>query len=442
MKKLYFLFIIILFNFNLQAQVEKVIVETYYITDINDATDTTGGGIEVGAKTYRIYVDLKAGSKLKKVYGDINHPLIFSSTSNFFNNKADGQSFAKDFSKNRYSENTVALDSWITLGQTTKISSTTNFGVLKYQDDDGSFIGGSNNDGGSQSISSGLLNNNNSLIGIPITVADGMDTMTIVPTSWGDYGFIDLITGNDSTIFGSIIEGSLFKSYNAGLFNSGVTGVNVDSNQILIAQLTTLGELSFELNLEVEENVGGSVTLVKYVANDSILLAGETISANLKYPPVCGCKDANYLEYSSSYGCNILDSCKTLIVFGCADPMACNYNPNVNFNLPELCCYIGNCNDLDISIVCADLSTSNIEEENLFEVFPNPTQKYLNLKINNSKNEDLIYNIFDSMGRCVIKNKNVSDINSQIDVSLFPQGVYLIKVSNNKKYNSKIFIKN
>jgi len=63
--------------------------------------------------------------------------------------------------------------------------------------------------------------------------------------------------------------------------------------------------LSFELNVEIEELVNGVPTIVKYVANDSILNTNnpETYNANLKYPPACGCKDARYIEYSSKFTC-------------------------------------------------------------------------------------------------------------------------------------------
>ena len=149
---LFILFQFILFLNNLQAQIENIIVEKYYISDSNDAMDTTGGALEVGSVTYRIYADLMPGTRLRKIYGDANHAFKISSTEIFFNNKADGQSFGKDFSKNRLEENTVALDTWLTIGQIARVASKTYFGVLKINDDDGSFIGGLNNDGGSSGI--------------------------------------------------------------------------------------------------------------------------------------------------------------------------------------------------------------------------------------------------------------------------------------------------
>ena len=84
------------------AQLEKVIIEKYYVSDANDATDVDGGGVAVGSTTYRIYVDLKPGTILKRIYGDANHPFSISSSEVFFNNILDGRTFAKDFIKGRY----------------------------------------------------------------------------------------------------------------------------------------------------------------------------------------------------------------------------------------------------------------------------------------------------------------------------------------------------
>ena len=66
--------------FSVKAQVENVIVETYYIADNNDIADTIGGQLDAGYITYRIYIDLKEGTVLKKVYGDQYHPLNFKTT--------------------------------------------------------------------------------------------------------------------------------------------------------------------------------------------------------------------------------------------------------------------------------------------------------------------------------------------------------------------------
>jgi Secretion system C-terminal sorting domain len=432
MKKIFLFsaFMLLLLPGRLYAQLEKVIVENYYISDANDATDTIGGYLAPGSKTYRIYIDLVKGSVLKKMYGDTNHVLRFTSTDYFFNNKSDGESFGKDFAKNRLLENTVALDTWITLGQTTRTSTKTNFGVLKIDDNDGSFIGGSNNDGGSATIASGLLNNADPLAGIPLTINDGMDTLISLPSSWGDYGINDLVTQTDSTIFGSVIPGMEFKStiQGAGIFNSGVMGVVPDSNQILVAQLTTLGDISFELNIEIADSAG---TIIRYVANDSILNNNEILSRYLKYPyePVCGCPDPNYLEYLDNRDCDNFNLCSTLIVFGCLDTNACNYNPDANYNLPNLCCYPGFCNDRDISVVCPESLANRSGLK--FNFFPNPAGDLLNLEINSSA-QSVLVSIYNSYGNKVsletIKT-NTTDIKTVIDISNLEKGLYIIYLS-------------
>lgn len=432
---------ILLFPFFLQAQIEKVMVETYYVSDANDATDTTGGTLEIGSKTYRVYIDLLPGSKLKKIYGDANHALKFRSTNIFFNNSSDGQSFAKDFSKNRYKSNTVALDTWLTLGQTTKVTAgTANFGIPKINDTNGSFIGGVNNDGGSNAIASGLLINNDAAAGIPITTADGMDTLHTLPSNWGDYGIKDLISNADSTIFGSIKPDSVFVSYNASLQNSGVAGIKPDSNQVLVAQLTTNGEISFELNLEVIDTNGNTV---KYVANGDTLLTNERLNPNLKYPPACGCQDANYLEYSSSFACANNALCQTLIVFGCTDPMACNYNPNANFPVPSLCCYPGACNDLDISLVCPNLGIKETDLQNKFNVYPNPADDILSVEASSSI-KPTHYTVYDYLGRIVLEKSgdNSSANKLDINVSGLNSGLYLLRLTTNTNSAAKTFVKN
>src|SRR4051794_24064847 len=99
MKFILFILLAVIMPLMLCAQVEKVIVEKYYISDANDATDTTGGYLEPGSITYRIYIDMVRGCKLKKIYGDAGHPIRFTAAAPFFNNAADGKSFGKDFSK-------------------------------------------------------------------------------------------------------------------------------------------------------------------------------------------------------------------------------------------------------------------------------------------------------------------------------------------------------
>ncbi len=424
-----------------QDAIKKVIVETYYVSDDNDATDTTGGILESGSKTYRIYIQMKPGCKLTKIYGDNNHTLKIASTANFFNNIDRGKTFGKDISKSNYNNNTVALDTWLTIGETTKSSAITYFGILKSQDNNGSFIGGVNNDGGSAGITNGLLTNNDSLAGIPLTIADGMDTMTNIPSNWSNNGFIDLISGVDSTIFGSVKIGNEFISNNAYLQNSGVTGVIPDSNQVLVAQLTTKGDISFELNVEIIEIDG---TVSKYVAKKSLDSLSANLSDWLKFPFECGCKDPNYFEYNPDLTCSDQSKCQTYIVLGCMDPNACNYNSNANYNIQSLCCYPGMCADRDISLVCPSLAKKDLKENLNPNIYPNPAQSQITIQITLKDYEETKYAIYNSLGKIeieknlgVISGENIEELN----ISKLKQGIYLVRLFTGNTVSSRTFIK-
>jgi hypothetical protein len=443
MRYLLVLIIISVIQFTGFSQLEKVIVEKYYVSDLNDATDTLGGGLPVGSTTYRIYVDLAPGSVLKKIYGDANHLFSIQSTAPFFNHESDGQTFAKDFVKNRYLEGVVALDTWLTLGQTTKTQAgKTYVGVLKNQDVDGSFIGGINNDGGSELISTGLLVNNDISAGIPLTQADGMDTMATIPSSWSHFGLLDFVTGNDSTMFGSLTQNNEFLSDNFYLSNSGIMGLIPDSNQILVAQLTTTGDLSFHLNIVVDVLVNGVLETIHYVSSNDTILSGEEFNPYLIYPSTCGCNNSAYVEYDPNATCLEPGSCITPIIIGCMDTMACNYDPEVNVNMPNLCCYPGKCNNRDIAIVCPALRGENFE----FLVYPNPSSADFFLDVySGMANEAIQVEVFNTFGVKVFENAFAPSsilTGEKLEFSNSEKGVYHIKVQIGEQVQTQLLFKN
>jgi hypothetical protein len=432
---------VIVFTLSLNAQViEKVIVETYYITDANDATDTTGGHLSVGDTTYRVFIDLAKGYKLTKIYGDKKHVLRFASDSVFFNNLDSndngGVTFAKDLNIRRLKQNTIALDSWLTLGQIGKIGTKTYFGVPKVSDKNGAGML-LPNDGGSDEIATGLLANKVTAIGIPLTTSDGIEDMTSIPKNWNSYGFINFDTKIDSTIFGSLIPGKLFESHDCFLSNTGVMGVDPDSNQVLIAQLTTRGGLSFELNVEIIDSLGKPMD---YVAFDNGHLSdSEQLSPFLVYPLVGGCLDPNYLEYNKKYGKNDQSQCKTPIIFGCLDQQACNYDSKANVNIASMCCYPGYCNDRDLSIVCPEL-----EDQPQIFIYPNPSSNSVTLKFDAVKNNSVSYSITNESGTVVL-TKDLGTIAQSfyetISISNFQNGLYHCTVIIGTMKETRTFIK-
>ncbi len=443
MNMMRFLFISILLAIAVttQAQLERVIVERYYVSDENDATDEFGGGVPTGTVTYRVYVDLMPGTVLKKIYGSPTRVFEVVSTESFFNHESDGQSFGKDFIRARYLEGTVALDTWLTLGQTTRLQGgVVNFGILKERDTNGSFIGGENNDGGSAEISTGLLINEDPSAGIPLTTADGMFALDQAPTNWFSNGLTDFITGEDTTMFGSVNVRNFYRSNQFELSNSGVLGVEESENQILIAQLSTKGELSFILNLEVEYMEDGEVVTKNYVGTSNNLSGNEEYNPFLVYPFECGCNDPAFLEYDPDVVCLEEGSCATPIVFGCLDPEACNYDSNANFNVPVLCCYPGFCADRDIEKVCPSLKGESFD----FDVFPNPTEGVLSVNVISGAETFVEIEIFNNYGVSQLKNRlENADLNivQSLSVADLPSGLYHVSVTTLYGKQTKLFVK-
>jgi hypothetical protein len=283
---------------------ENIIVETYYVSDADDATDTDGGSLATGSVTYRIYVDMAAGYELQAVYGNNNHALSIATTTQFFNNVDRGEIVGRLIPDNRIDENTVALDSWIAMGGAT----TLRLGIPKASDPNGSLVGGVNNDGGSAGVSGGLLTNNDPLAGIPLTTADGLIS-GVGPTV--------TVVGLDLSMFDSANSSVDFLS-NGGAWSvlEGVQG-NAPDNIILIGQFTTTGELSFELNLQLGAPGGGTE---QYVASNPT--GAEQFFAGLTFPGAPGCTDAAACNYDAAATTD--DGSCTYP--GCTNPIACNFN--------------------------------------------------------------------------------------------------------------------
>jgi hypothetical protein len=413
-----------------QAQLENIYIEKYYISDANDATDTTGGILPVGSTTYRIYANLIPGSYVSQIFGDANHPFAISSTAPFFNHATEGKSFGKDFLKPRLGESLVALDTYLTIGQVAKQGPNLFFGLPKTQDNNGSFVGGSNNDGGSELLPQGLMNNQTSEMGLALTQADGIDTMVTTTANWSSAGILDFFTGNDSTIFGSIVSGSSFLSSQFNLTTSfPYDGVNPDSNMVLLAQLTTGGEIQFDLNLEVvfTDNQGNLQT-IRYVAKDTLLGTGEVFNPFLSYPYSCGCNNPDYLEYNPAFVCFEEGSCITQAVIGCMDSLACNFSPTANISMTELCCYPGDCNNRDIIEVCPTLLVNSFN----CGLFPNPAENIVRINVVQPESSDLTIDWYNAFGT-LLNSQQYSNIgtsfNETIDISHLTPGVYYVQIT-------------
>lgn len=210
---------------------EDIIVERYYISDANDASAVDGGPLTIGSVTYRIFVDMAPGYILQAVYASQNniHELRIETTTMFFNNIDRGATTPNAIANNRLPDNTVMLDSWVSLGG----AAAGKIGIPKQDDTDGAIVN-----------ADGFLQNDNPLAGVPIKTKDGMIPGT--PAQITMAGLDQAIS-----VFDAENAGPLFSTMNGTWYTApGVSGPTAD-NKVLVAQITTNGVLTFKLNLQL-----------------------------------------------------------------------------------------------------------------------------------------------------------------------------------------------
>ncbi|MEI7594732.1 MAG: T9SS type A sorting domain-containing protein [Bacteroidota bacterium] len=246
-----------------QNGLERVIVEKYYISNKEDSiasSDNAGGILPVGSVTYRIFLDMKQGYKFKMAYGSSTHELFMKTSTTFFNNEDRG-GISPNFTKAQAKNNTVMLDSWLSAGA----ACIGNFGILKSDDDGVSTVVNADN----------ILANDSVALGIPLTVQDGF--IAGAPGEVGTLG-MDTITPVIDAL--SQVGGSLSVSNGAWYCLSGATGYD-STNKVLIAQITTDGVFSFELNIQLQTP---DFAIEKYVAKNP--LAAEIVFDSLTYSSI------------------------------------------------------------------------------------------------------------------------------------------------------------
>ncbi|MBK8500679.1 MAG: hypothetical protein IPL52_18110 [Flavobacteriales bacterium] len=205
-----------------QAQaLEGIVVEKYH--QLVRSTDTL--------TTYRIYVDLAPEHTLQMVFGSTGHPLRIESTTEFFNDTLNGAMYGDRIDADRLAEGFTALDSWITINA----GSDAHAGLPLDKDTDGSVL------------------RSKRYRKSPLARADGLvpaDVKQVVDFKMQP-GYLGNIRG--TTILCVDCAWSVL---------GGTKGVTTD-NMVLIAQISTTGVLSYELNLQIGRPGGG---FVRYVA--------------------------------------------------------------------------------------------------------------------------------------------------------------------------------
>jgi len=226
-----------------QNGLEKIKVEKYYIATAADAAASVGT-LPVGSVTYRVYADMLPGYKFQVAYGTAAHPLEITTSTTFFNNQDRGAFTPNGITVANTKANTVALDSWFSVGAT----ASGKVGVLKSDDTDGSIF---------STLGATVLAGGDATTGIQIKVQDGSVAGT--PAAVTFIGFDPTEGVFDAT---SQFSGSFSTSDGAWSSLSGSMGANADTNRVLIGQFTTDGVFGFKLNIQIGTPTGGAQNYV------------------------------------------------------------------------------------------------------------------------------------------------------------------------------------
>jgi hypothetical protein len=242
-----FLLFILLCTTSLSAHsqgLEKLFVETYYVVDIEDEKSLDARGLESGMVTYRIWVDMKEGYRLLSVYGAPGHPLRIETSTSFFNDTLFGEIEAPDIDPSRLGANGLLLDSYIALSGANR----SDIAVLKSDDTDGSAVKPDVAGQNPVLVERGALMNQNPEAGIPLRDSDGLMSGNVPALVVFGYDFAAF----DKTLNQSKVE---FDNGAWAVFK-GLKGPFPETNYLLIAQITTDGELSYEFNLQLSSPEG------------------------------------------------------------------------------------------------------------------------------------------------------------------------------------------
>ena len=225
---------------------EGVVLEEYFP---NSSVDRSVG-LPDGLKTYRIYIDLQEGYELQVVYGSNGHRLWLGTSTTFYNDTAMGSTTGDRIRGGELGVGTTAIDSWITIRSASEIHA----GVPRDLDDDFSSIMGSISDPTKSSMqmqNEGWPQETLLTIGEPDGLIKG-DPVEVTTFGLG------------LGVFDNKPNSRLTTNNGAWASLGGAKGAGPE-NHVLIAQLTTDGEIYFALNVQVE---GPDGETYKFVYSD------------------------------------------------------------------------------------------------------------------------------------------------------------------------------
>ena len=238
-----------------QPGLQGIFIEPYYITSSDDQKSTNAGGVlEDGSVTYRIFVDLEPGYRFQAAYGSPDHPLEISSSRYFYNHNHSGNTHPNVIPERDLARNVTLIDSWVTAGAATE----NHLGIPRKYD----FLA----QDAHLRFQSGFLSNtvkmgesDTSPLTFPLTQCDGLARAALIPAT--------TIYNMDSAgwALSSVTRAKRLYVDNGAWACMGKGSVGADStsgNHVLIAQVTTSGELKYKLNIMIGTPEGKSIQYV------------------------------------------------------------------------------------------------------------------------------------------------------------------------------------
>ncbi|MFC2097594.1 T9SS type A sorting domain-containing protein [Bacteroidota bacterium] len=141
----------------------------------------------------------------------------------------------------------------------------------------------------------------------------------------------------------------------------------------------------------------------------------------------------NYYTANFNTEINAFDKSKTYLIYcgvGGRSAQAINYMNNNGF--VEVYNMLGGINqwiNSGFPIVISTSSTSIIIDKNNINIYPNPSDNYINISFKNEINHKLDLHILNSLGEMVLRKNyyNIS-MNTRIDLSGLMPGIYFVKI--------------
>ena len=249
-----------------------IVVEKFYQANAADVAGQESGSstpLTTSSVTYRVYVDMAAGYKFNQIFAVPGNSLTVNTTTAFYNDPGYGvTSNPHTISQANNAKKTTALDSWFTTGGAVNGKS----GVLKTEDTDGTFTN-----------TNGLLTNNpGGCFGSPIQGSGAKDGYMPTQSSPSTYAAPNALGGFASIpVLDATNGGSITITDGALAALGGIVGAT-SSNMVLIGQFTTTGQLSFALNVQIQ-NISTGAAENYYASNPpsgGLTHASLTLSAN------------------------------------------------------------------------------------------------------------------------------------------------------------------